>query len=206
MRDEQKHEWDRQPGESSKAYGHFTRYRDLGQERSLRKLAADAKTKSRLRQLQHWSSRWEWVERCQQYDDYLDQQARVEQEKERRDMMRRHAKIAVLGQNAVVKGIEKLLAEIEHGKRNPTASDLSRLLDVAVRVERLSRGQPTEISELGSVADRPLRVSLEERARAAIEGALGITEESPTSRTEPDGAEAEAAQTPGGDDAFSTTS
>lgn len=146
------------------------------------------------------------MERCQSYDDYLDQQARVEQEKERRDMMRRHAKIAVLGQNAVVKGIEKLLAEIEQGRRNPTASDLSRLLDVAVRVERLARGQPTEISELGSVAERPLRLSLEERARAAIEGALGISEEAPTDRTEPGSAEPEDVQIPSTPDRFSTTS
>jgi len=53
----------------------------------------------------------------------------------------------VLGQNIVVKGVEKLLADMEQGKRDPSASDLSRLLDVAVKVERLSRGVPTEISQ-----------------------------------------------------------
>ena len=184
MRDEEKHDWDRQPGESSKAYGHFCRYRDMGQERSLRKLAADTETKSRLRQLQHWSSRWKWVERCQQYDDQLERQARVEQEKERRDMMKRHAKIAVLGQNVVVKGIEKLLSEIEQGSRKPTASDLSRLLDVAVRVERLARGQPTEISELGGSDEHPARVNIEDRARQAVEHALGITDRGSAERVE----------------------
>ena len=176
--------WERLQGESTKAYAHFVLYRDMGPERSLRKLAADARTRSKLRQLQHWSSRWNWVERCQNYDDYLDQQARVEQEKERRDMMRRHAKIAVLGQNVVVKGIEKLLTEIEQGSRKPTASDLSRLLDVAVRVERLARGQPTEISELGGSDEHPARVNIEDRARQAVEHALGITDRGSAERVE----------------------
>ena len=71
-----------------------------------------------LRQLQHWSSRWRWVERSQEYDDHLQRQDRLRQEKERRDMLTRHGKIAVLGQNLVVKGIEKLLADVEQGKRD----------------------------------------------------------------------------------------
>src|SRR5215471_5616524 len=56
MNREEKSEWERKPGESSKGYGHFCLYRDAGKERSLRKLAADAKTTSKLRQLQHWSA------------------------------------------------------------------------------------------------------------------------------------------------------
>ena len=188
MRDEEKHEWDRQPSETSKGYGHFCFYRDAGKERSLRKLAADARTTSKLRQLQHWSSRWKWVERCQQYDDHLERQARLEQERERKDMVKRHAKIAVLGQNLVVKGIEKLIAEIEDGSRRATASDLSRLLDVAVRVERLSRGEPTEISELGGSDEHPVRLNIEERARQAVEHALGITDRSSIERVEPEDA------------------
>jgi len=61
-------------------------------------------------------------------------------------MLTRHGTIAVLGQNLVVKGIEKLLADVKQGKRELSASDASRLLDVAVKIERLSRGEPTEIS------------------------------------------------------------
>ena len=98
--------------------------------------------------------------------------------------MKRHAKLAVLSQNVVVKGIEKLLGEIEQGNRSPTASDLGRLLDVAVRVERLSRGEPTEISELGGSNERPVRVSIEDRARQAVERALGITDRDPAERVE----------------------
>ena len=49
-------------------------------------------------------------------------------------MVERHAKIAVLGQNLVVKGMEKLIVEIEEGSRTATASDLGRPLDVAVKL------------------------------------------------------------------------
>jgi len=184
MRDEELHEWDRLSGESSKAYAHFCLYRDMGQARSLRKLAADAKTASKLRQLQHWSSRWKWVERCQKYDDHLQYHDRLRQEKERKDMLTRHGKIAVLGQNLVVKGIEKLLADVEQGKRDLSASDASRLLDVAVKIERLSRGEPTEISELGGSDEHPIRVNIDDRARQAVERALGISDRSPAERVE----------------------
>src|SRR5437870_13396793 len=122
MSDDERQPWDRQMTESSKAYAHFCLYRDMGPGRSLRKMAADAKTTSNLRQLQHWSSKWNWVERCQSYDDQLQRQDRLRQEKERRDMVSRHAKIAVLGQNLVVKGIEKLLGLIEQGEKELSAS------------------------------------------------------------------------------------
>jgi hypothetical protein len=184
MNDDERKPWDRQVGESSKTYSHFCIYRDMGTDRSLRKLAADAKTTSNLRQLQHWSARWNWVARCQSYDDELQRQDRLRREKERRDMVSRHAKIAVLGQNLVVKGIEKLLRLIEEGERELSASDASRLLDVAVKVERLSRGEPTEISELGGSDEHPVRVNIEERARQAVERVLGITDRGPAERVE----------------------
>ena len=188
MRDEERQEWDRQPGESSKAYAHFCLYRDMGQERSLRKLAGDAKCISKVAQLRRWSPKWRWVERSQKYDDHLLHQERLRQEKERREMVSRHAKIAVLGQNLVVKGIEKLVADVEQGKRDLSASDASRLLDVAVKIERLSRGEPTEISELGGSDEHPVRVNIEDRARQAVERALGITDRGTAERVE--GAEA----------------
>src|SRR5439155_5828340 len=116
--------------------------RDMGQERSLRKMARHADSMPDVNQLKRWSARWAWVERCQQYDDHLLHQDRLRQEKERREMVSRHARIAVLGQNLVVKGMEKLVADVEQGKRDLSASDASRLLDVAVKIERLSRGEP----------------------------------------------------------------
>jgi hypothetical protein len=61
-----------------------------------------------VRQLNRWSSRWRWVQRCQKYDDYLEYQRRLQQEKERRAMHERHARVALLGMNVAVKGLESL--------------------------------------------------------------------------------------------------
>jgi chromatin segregation and condensation protein Rec8/ScpA/Scc1 (kleisin family) len=185
MNNEEKHEWDRLTGESSKAYGHFCLYRDAGKERSLRKLAADAKTPSKLRQLQHWSSRWKWVERCQKYDDHLEYQDRLQQEKERREMRKRHAKIAVLGQNIAVKGLEKLLARVQEDEKAVAPADLTRLFDTSVKVERLSRGEPTEIEKsehTGSLdIEARYRAMTPEERRAEIvrifSDELGMTQE-----------------------------
>jgi hypothetical protein len=99
-------------------------------------------------------------------------------------LVNRHAKIAVLSQNLVVKGIEELVTEVEQGKRDLSASDASRLLDVAVKIERLSRGEPTEISELGGSDEHPIKVNIEDRARQAVERALGITDRGPAERVE----------------------
>jgi hypothetical protein len=184
MRDEGKQPWDRLTGESSKAYAHFCLYRDMGLTRSIRQMPSVSGCTSVVRQLSRWSSRWRWVKRCQSYDDHLQLQNRLRQEKERKDMLTRHGKIAVLGQNLVVKGIEKLLADVEQGKRDLSASDASRLLDVSVKIERLSRGEPTEISELGGSDEHPIKVNLEDRARQAVESALGITDRGPAERVE----------------------
>ncbi|MGA2075968.1 MAG: hypothetical protein ABSH52_20975 [Terriglobia bacterium] len=144
MSNEEKHEWDRQPGESSKAYRHFCLYRDAGKERSLRKLAAVANTTSNLRQLQHWSSRWRGVDRCTDYDDYMYDQMRLQCERERLDMHKRHAKIAVLGQGILIKGMEELLAKVQTGKQDLTPSDLARLMHVSTELERFARGDAVD--------------------------------------------------------------
>jgi len=191
MSDEEKQSWDRQSGESSKAYAHFCLYRDMGFSRSLRALENLDGCTSGYRQLGRWSSRWQWVERCQDYDDHLQYQDRLRQEKERKDMLTRHGKIAVLGQSLVVKGIEKLIADVNQGRRCLSASDASRLLDVAVKIERLSRGEPTEISELGGSDEHPIRVSVEERARQAVERVLGIADHSTTDSSAAERNEAE---------------
>ena len=171
--------WERLSGElsreSSRAYTHFCLYRDMPQ-RSLRKLVEDPKCISKIAQLRRWSARYQWVQRAELYDDYTERLLRLEQEKERRQMAKRHASIAVLGQTLVVSSLQRILDEmqLDPGKKL-SASDLSRLLDVSVRVERMSRGEASEITEVGGSPGRPLLVSVEEVARKAIENVLGLS-------------------------------
>ena len=82
------------------------------------------------------------------------------------------------------RSVEKLISDVDQGKRTLSASDASRLLDVAVKIERLSRGEPTEISELGGSDEHPFRLNIEDRARHAVERALGISDRGPAERVE----------------------
>lgn len=68
--------WERQPGESQKAYRAFQAYRDMGQgNRSVRKISeqlsySDHTTCGR------WMSKFEWVARCDAYDNWLEMERR----------------------------------------------------------------------------------------------------------------------------------
>jgi hypothetical protein len=58
--------WERQPGESDKAYAAFATYRDLGPERSLRAVAEHlygVRAGYGVRTVEKWSSRHGWVDR-----------------------------------------------------------------------------------------------------------------------------------------------
>ncbi len=133
--------WERMPGESTKAYSVFCQYRDLGPERSLEKLRQKlAKSRSRAT-LTRWSSKYNWVERARAYDDYIDKKKRAEHEKAILKMVERHAKLAMAFQQR----IEERLKKINPEELGP--ADLVRWLDVATKLERLSRGEPTEIGK-----------------------------------------------------------
>ncbi len=130
--------WERQPGESSKAYAVYCVYRDLGPERSLEK-AIQKLDKKRVKQtIWQWSSKYNWVARCQAYDDYIERRKREEKEKAILEMAERHAKLAMAFQQRIAQRIQ----QIEPSELSP--SDLAKWLDVATKLERLSRGEPTE--------------------------------------------------------------
>jgi hypothetical protein len=66
--------WERQPGEGSKAFASFLRYRDLLAERSLAKVALEFGKSEGL--MQQWSRRWSWVIRAAEWDNEVDRIAR----------------------------------------------------------------------------------------------------------------------------------
>lgn len=134
--------WERQPGESARAYSHFTHYRDMGPTRSLRKLEA-AKVLSRT-QLGRKSAQNEWPKRAQAWDDYLDQTARLEAEKAWVSMKVRHAKA---GADLVDLGLKELgrlrkkLTEAQGVKGKSITLDpreIALVLEVGAKLERMT--------------------------------------------------------------------
>ena len=161
MTNEEKHEWDRQPRETSRSYELFCAYRGMGIERSLSKMRKLTDGLPSLTRLKELSRKRSWVERSRKYDDYLEQQDRLQQEKERREMRKRHAKMGVLGQSVAIKALENLLNKVQAGGE-VSAGDAGRLLDTAVKVERLARGEPTDSHEVSGPSGGPVKLDLQQ--------------------------------------------
>ena len=144
--------WERQPGESPKAYRAFCIYRDMPPEfRSLRAVAdryyggaGGGTVTKRLRvpgQIQKWSIQWRWVERARAWDDEQDRIAREEHRRAIREMRERHAREAVALQQKALERLRSL---------NPddlSPRDLLSFIVEAAKLERISRGEPETIQE-----------------------------------------------------------
>jgi hypothetical protein len=139
--------WEPQRDETPRAYTAFLVYRDLGPRRSLRKAApivydlpTDEQvplTSPKLRQLKTWSAEFQWVNRAHAWDVHLDDETRYEQVEAVKEMRRRHAAVANM---ALAKAAERLR---EMTSKEMTVRDAASLLDLAVKVERLARGEAT---------------------------------------------------------------
>lgn len=145
--------WERLPNENTEQYGKFCAYRDMAytdgrcvNKRSLRKLAVQLNLQA-ARPLELLSVKYDWSNRCDAYDRHMEQLAREAQESAIIKMREDHA---LLASQMIRKATKRLLTIPEDAI---TASDLVRLADVGVKIERLSRGESTE-NVGGSVAHK----------------------------------------------------
>lgn len=140
--------WERLKGEGTRAFAAFCVYRDLGPTRSMPKATARMGRKATYtRQLEKWSSRWNWVARAKAYDEHLERLKREASEGKVVEMAERHAELA-----------EALLAKISHRVHalDPeliSGRDLSALFKAGVEVERTSRGEPGSTSRVEATVD-----------------------------------------------------
>jgi hypothetical protein len=149
--------FERQPGESGKAWRAFLFYRDMGDERTLREASksyhesinSKAKPESTMRSIATWSSRWQWVVRCEEYDRELDKARRREAIREVRDMRQRHITLAQNVQELAAVELEKWLKRARDNPNSHVAAvvDILKAMKTGVEVERAARGEPTEIHE-----------------------------------------------------------
>jgi len=86
-----------------------------------------------------WHSKHKWVKRAEAYDEYLERRKREEHEKAILEMAERHARLAVAFQQKIAQRIQMI------DPNELTPQDLARWLEIATKLERLSRGEPTEI-------------------------------------------------------------
>lgn len=148
--------WERQQGESAKAYAAFVAYRD----------SPDRRVRDHGGSAFRWSSEWSWGYRAFEWDKHLALADSQDLLRLRREMNRRHRAAAQLAQNRVVQWLQQA------DPARMTASDAARWFEVAVRVERLANGgdlpldlEPPEAPEqptsLASFLDLPTDIEAE---------------------------------------------
>ncbi len=135
--------WERQPGETTKAFEAFCIYRDLGVDRSLAKVAEQLKKSGTL--MGRWSGTYDWVNRAAAWDNEQDRIERETAEKERikaiKSMRKRHAGLA----SAMLVKAATALQQLQPDEITP--NEISRMVDVASKLERISRGDVGDVIE-----------------------------------------------------------
>ncbi|MFI7283424.1 hypothetical protein ACIBOV_24495 [Micromonospora chersina] len=146
--------WDRQRSEPEKAYGYFVLYRDMGRTRTVAKVATQVnKSRDYLHKL---ATRWKWVQRAQSWDREEDRLYVEGLADQRRDMARRHARVASALQAKLVARLQTLDAS------KLTAGDIARWLEVSTRVERLALGLPDSTTAHTGPDGGPIRAEVEQ--------------------------------------------
>jgi hypothetical protein len=153
--------WERQSGESVQAFEAFAVYRDLGLARSVSKVARELDKSRTL--LGRWSRQYAWVMRATAYDREQDRLFLAEQAQARREIARRHAKLAQAVQGKAVARLQAL------DPRELSPSELLRYIQVAADIERRAVGEEPVPTVPGEGRDQGVDVAVltdeERRAR-----------------------------------------
>lgn len=181
MRLRPEHPWERQPGESQRAFAAFAVYRDLGPSRSI---SAVARITGRTRSLiGDWSARYRWVERAAAFDREEDRRRIEAHFAEAERMAARHAQTAQLFVRLLGLPAQALAARLRDDPeavldelrwktivrdgeevRVPRPAtellrlmrDLSGALVSVATMERLARGAPSERAEVTGPGGGPV--------------------------------------------------
>ena len=138
--------YERLPEESDKAWQAFVVYRDMAPVREFVRVAKQQGCS--VKTVHQWSSLYTWRRRVAAWDDELDRQRRKAEIEAVREMKKRHIKLALKMQNIAENELEKLAEKSENSLENTLEPKMVKnyLMD-GTTLERLNRGQPTEIVE-----------------------------------------------------------
>lgn len=131
--------WERQPEETAKAFEAFAIYRDMGNDRSIAKVAEKLGKSEAL--LHRWSSKFDWVKRAAAWDDEL---ARETTRELMRDMAKTRARQRKQALKMQHKGLE-LLKDINPG--DAKLSEIVSLLKLGMEQERICLGDVGDVIE-----------------------------------------------------------
>lgn len=135
--------WNKQPKETAKSFEAFAGYRDLGPQRSIRKLCELwGRKPSYQNQMSVWSSKYKWVERARLFDAYQDQKLQEVKAAQRLEDYELSMRLAR----------DRMIAVADHLKdfdaKELSARDASTWFDTSFKVLRVIHGDPTEIKKV----------------------------------------------------------
>ncbi len=137
--------WEKLPDETAKAYSAFVVYMRLDPDiRSIPKAIKEkygSVTSSKLRLWYRWSSEHSWMIRANSWDAEVYRLKNAKHVKDVMEMEDRHIKIAQALQQAAVKRLRTL------DENELTVTDILRFFLEGAKMERLTLGQPNEISK-----------------------------------------------------------
>ena len=132
--------WERQPGENAKAFDAFCCYRDMPPSiRSIRRVVEQKEASERT--IKDWKKKYDWDHRAGAWDDELDRQALLERMEDIAEMHKRHIRLS----EKIIAKVEDAVDSIDADQIKP--SEMARLIEVASKLERLSRGDSGEVIE-----------------------------------------------------------
>lgn len=142
--------WEQQEGEGVQAFQAFAAYRDLGEERTVRKVA-------RIRnkagsQIGEWSTKHRWVERARAWDINLDRIRQRELEVKQLEAAERHALMIAGSLQATAAITQRFLEKLgtEEGLQALEALSAEDLATLAIQAARVQpRLVPAERLSLG---------------------------------------------------------
>jgi len=137
--------WERLDKESDTEWEYFRCYRDMSHRRQTKVAAAMAKSKDAIHKC---AKRHDWAERTFEYDLHMDRIAVEAKETDLQKMHLRHLQISGSIQELAKIEINKLLVGANYDSL-PTVkvSELAGLLKHGTELERLTRDQPSEITQ-----------------------------------------------------------
>lgn len=139
-RNELSNEWDRQRGESPKAFAAFVIYRDLEGNRSLQDVAN--KLRCSRANIARWASKWQWYDRAREWDIHRDQLHQEGQIRERVRMGERVAREGMALQALAIDALQRLQEQVRQGEYDLSPLECARLMEIGARLESSVRGEP----------------------------------------------------------------
>lgn len=131
--------WEMQPTDTVKSFEAFQVYRDMGKNRSIPKVAVELSKSQAI--IKRWSAKHNWVERVAAWEEEQDRLIRIELTKDIGAMRKRHADIA----SAMLIKAARALNRIPDDEIK--ATDITRMVDVATKLERISKGDVGDVIE-----------------------------------------------------------